>query len=91
MAKTTKPDNAKSQHKRFLETARQLECDEDRGAIRGKAREDREGKACLKTEKGSIHDNPAGHLPIMHQQFQPNDIVIECQKWGQAVWKRARD
>jgi hypothetical protein len=36
MAKTVKPNDPKHQHERFIETARQLECDEDKGRFEEK-------------------------------------------------------
>jgi hypothetical protein len=42
---STCPASQKDQHRRFIETARELEADEDKGSVRGEIEEDRKYKA----------------------------------------------
>jgi hypothetical protein len=51
--KSSKPSEAKSQHERFVETARALECDEDKERFEEKLKKIAKAKPKTTTEKKS--------------------------------------
>ena len=53
MPKSSKPGEAKSQHERFVETARALECDEDKERFEEKLKKIAKAKPKTTTEKKS--------------------------------------